>query len=89
MASERLKELQEMEQRIQKDTNEEEIQPLPKEVNLGAGSFRVADSDETQLEERKQLLRRRLAAKVNLHLLHQHMQLNNHPCACELEMQAA
>lgn len=53
-----------MEQRIQHDTETNEIQPLPKEVNLGAGSFRVADKSEADSEERKTLLRRRLAGKV-------------------------
>lgn len=50
-----------MEQRIQQDIGAEEVQPLPKEVTLGAGSFRVMDQNETELEEKKQLLRQRLA----------------------------
>lgn len=53
-----------MEQRIQQDSGDAEIQPAPREVNLGAGSFRVADENEAELEEKKQLLRRRLAGKV-------------------------
>ena len=55
-----------MEQRIQQDGGGPEIEPAPKEVNLGAGSFRVSDENEAELEEKKQLLRRRLAGKVSL-----------------------
>ena len=58
-----------MEQQLQQDVGTTEIQPLAKNINLGAGSFRVQDSNEGELEEKKQLLRRRLAAKVMLSFL--------------------
>lgn len=66
MASERLKELQDMEQQLQQGVESTEIQPVAKEVNLGAGSFRVQDRTEDEVEERKQLLRRKLVAKVSI-----------------------
>ena len=62
MASERLKELQ----KLQDEVELGEIQPDKpvKEVNLGAGSYRVTDSAEAGDAERRRLLRKKAADQV-------------------------
>lgn len=64
MASDRLKELQ----KLQDEVELGEIQPEPreKEINLGAGSYRVRDTNEVGDEERKRLLRKRAAEQVSV-----------------------
>ena len=65
MTSDRVKEIMEMEKLLKQqgaELEKGEIQPA-REVNLGAGSFRVADEGEKD-DERRAQLRRQAAAKV-------------------------
>ena len=83
-----------MEQRIQQEGADAEIQPAPREVNLGAGSFRVSDQNEAEMEEKKQLLRRKLAGKVGSFAIILHTEGQNthsvnhltHPCGVYIEL---
>ena len=62
MASDRLKELQKLQDEV--ELGEKQSEPREKEVNLGAGSYRVRDAQEGADEERKKLLRKKTAENV-------------------------